>query len=198
MFRIVTGCAVLLGLTAVAAASAPRIDCTVQQLQGAERALLSLDGDIIEIAADAEFAVSIDAFTPESFCALQDDDFVAFILPVPRLPDETTAAPPPTIGEGMIKPWSPAAPWYRGSNDDAEERVEDDDPIEDVTVAPTTTTGPQIWQPGAGNEPAPSPSHELAPIGLANGCTAAASPTPNGAWWGVLALLALARRRRAR
>lgn len=198
MLRVVTGCAVLLGLTAAAVAS-PQIDCTVQQMHGAERALLSIDDEVFEITTDIELAFAEGLLTPSGFCAIQDDDFVAFILPVPRLPEESPAAPLPGIDGGMIEPWAPPTPW-------ANQRSRNDKPAEAPVVdadrdAPTVLVEqayPLAWSPGGDvDEPAPSPSREREPIALSGGCSAAA-PTTTSAWWGVLALLALARRRRNR
>lgn len=195
MLRVVTGCAVLLGLTATAVAS-PQIDCTVQQMHGAERALLSIDNEVFEIVADVELALAEGVLTPEAFCAIQDDDFVAFILPVPRLPDESMVAPLPGIDGGMIEPWAPD-PWgqQRGTADKPEARLAE--PDRDAPTALVERTQSLAWSPGGADEPAPSPSHERHPVALTGGCDLGANEsTP--AWWGVLALLALARRRRAR
>lgn len=197
MLRIVTGCAVLLGLTAFAAAT-PRIDCTVQEMYGAEHALVSLDDQIFEITLDLELAFSGHAFTPEGFCAIQDDDFVAFILPVPRLPEESPATPLPTIDGGMIEPWGAPDPFARRRGASGAQAAEPQ--TEPAQESPTVIVedAPQslAWGPSGADEPAPSPSRERAPLAAGSGCTAASAH--GTAWWGVLALLALARRRRNR
>lgn len=197
MLRVVTGCVVLLGLTAVAAAS-PRIDCTVQQMHGADRALLSIDDDLFEITTDVDLAFADGLLTPDAFCALQDDDFVAFILPVPRLPEESPVPSMPTIDGGMIEPWAAPNPWGNQRNGSSGKpfQAATPQPEHEPPTVLLEQESPLAWSPGSADEPAPSPSREAAPIGLTGGCSA--TPTPSSAWWGVLALLALARRRRAR
>lgn len=193
MNRIVTGCAVLLGLTAFAAAS-PQIDCTVVEMQGAERALLSLNDTIFEIVLDEQLALSEDLWTPDSFCALQDDDFVAFILPVPRLPEDMPAGPAVSVDGETIEPWMAEDPWSP-----QDQHVSAPTPSEQPDTTPRVVEREHslAWSPSLADEPAPSPSREMPSNRIAGGgCSTTPGESP--AWWGLLALLALARRRDAR
>lgn len=197
MIRIVTGCAVLLGLTAFAAAT-PQIDCTVQDLRGTDRGLLSMDDTLFEIVLDEQVALDEGLWTPEAFCAIQDDEFVAFILPVPRLPDDLPVGPAMGIDGEMLEPWTakdpkPAAHSTAHSTARA--------PTVTDTLDTTTTVVERqdclIWGPTSVDEPAPSPSRDSVEYRVAgDGCST--TPGESSAWWGLLALLALARRRDAR
>ena len=193
MIRIVTGCAVLLGLTAFAAAT-PQIDCTAQDLRGTDRGLLSMNDTVFEIVLDEQVALAEDLWTPEAFCALQDDDFVAFILPVPRLPDDMPVSPAMGIDGQMIEPWTAQDPWSPLDHDAQASNAND---APDTTTTVVEHQHNLAWGPGEIDEPAPSPSRDPAELQLAGGgCSATPGQSP--AWWGLLALLALARRRDAR
>lgn len=194
MLRIVTGCAVLLGLTAFAAAT-PQIDCTVQALRGADRGLLSLDDTVFEIVLDEHIALEEGLWTPDAFCAIQDDDFVAFILPVPRLPDEMPASPTLGVDGDMIEPWTAQDPWNPADRR-AKAPADDDDDEALTTTTVVERADALAWHPSGLDEPAPSPSRDPDFHIAGGGCSTTPGESP--AWWGLLALLALARRRDAR
>ncbi|MGK0360370.1 MAG: MYXO-CTERM domain-containing protein [Bradymonadia bacterium] len=193
MIRIFTGCAVLLGLTAFAAAT-PQIDCTVQDLRGTDRGLLSMNDLVFEIVLDEQVALDEGLWTPEAFCAIQDDDFVAFILPVPRLPEDMPVSPAMGIGGEMLEPWTAKDPKPSAGSIARAPTVTD---TPDTTTTVVERHHGLVWGPTGVDEPAPSPSRDSAEHRVAaDGCSA--TPGESSAWWGLLALLAVARRRDAR
>lgn len=189
MFRWVT--AMVLGLATTAVAS-PRVDCAVQELIGAEHAMVSIDNVVFELSTLDDLPKHI--LSPEDFCAFMPQDFEAFILPVPRLPDETPAeAPLPTISGEMIEPVTAHGLTGLKSESklpDAElgDGVEIDVVVEQVHALEHAPLGL--------DEPAPSPSREGESVLIAGGC--AAAPGRSTSWFGLLALLALVPRRAAR
>jgi MYXO-CTERM domain-containing protein len=190
MIRWVT--AVLMGLATTAVAS-PRVDCAADELIGANYAMVSIEDMVFELGTFDDLPEHI--LSPEAFCAMMPEDFEAFILPVPRLPDEMPAgAPMQTISGDMIEPvGAPGLPGLQTGSTQAAPDLDDD--IE-MNVVIEQASGLEIV-PAGFDEPAPSPSREGEDIQFTGGCSAA----PNGqspAWFGVLALLALARRRAVR
>lgn len=187
MLRWVT--AVILGLATTAVAS-PRVDCADQTLRGTDYAMLSLDDVVFELGTFDGLPDHI--LSPEDFCAMMPRDFQAFILPVPRLPDEMPAeAPVPTISGEMIEPVNSGLP---GLQTETTAVTPDFDNAPEMDVVLERNQGLEVVPAGL-DEPAPSPSRE-GETQIAGGCSAV--PGQNSAWFGVLALLALVRRRAVR